>query len=181
MTKILLQLKGINIYLVGMMGTGKTTIGKVLAQKLEYRFFDSDDILEKVTQTSINEIFANQGEKVFRQLETQVLGQLCAYTKAVIATGGGAVLKTKNWSYLHHGLVIWLDAPVELLYQRLAQDNTRPLLNGQDLRQKLTSILETRESFYGEADLRISIQSEQTPTAIAESILEQIPTVLKTK
>ncbi|ELR96301.1 shikimate kinase [Gloeocapsa sp. PCC 73106] len=180
MTKLSDRLKGINVYLVGMMGTGKSTIGQILAHNLEYRFFDSDTVLERVAQANITEIFATEGEEVFRELETQVLSQLCAYTRSVIATGGGVVLKPKNWSYLHHGLVIWLDAPVELLYQRLAIDQTRPLLNGSDLLGKLTSLQEQRRSFYAEADLKITIQSEQTPEAIVDQILEQIPTLLKT-
>jgi len=174
------RLQGMNIYLVGMMGTGKSTVGRVLASELDYRFFDCDDLIEKITETTIQDIFATQGEEVFRQLETEVLSQLCAYTRSVIATGGGVVLKPQNWSYLRHGLVIWLDAPVELLCQRLAEDETRPLLNNSDLQSKLASLLIERESFYGEADLKITIESEETPEAIASRIIEQIPTVLKT-
>ena len=173
------RLKGINIYLVGIMGTGKTTVGQFLASQLDYRFFDCDILLEKVAQSTIQEIFATQGEAAFRQLETQILSQLYSYTRSVIATGGGVVLKTENWSYLRHGLVIWLDAPVQLLCQRLATDDTRPLLNHSDLESKLTSILEQRYHLYAEADLKIIIEPEQTPDAIASHILAQIPTVLK--
>ena len=181
MSKLGDSLKGINIYLVGMMGTGKTTVGQVLASQLDYRFFDCDLLLEKVAQSTIQEIFATQGEAQFRQLETQILSQLYSYTRSVIATGGGVVLKTENWSYLRHGLVIWLDAPIELLCQRLATDETRPLLNHSDLESKLTSILEQRCHLYAEADLKIIIEPEQTPEAIASHILAQIPTVLKTE
>lgn len=173
------RLKGINIYLVGMMGTGKTTIGQILAPQLDYRFFDCDHLLEKVAQTSIQEIFATQGEIAFRELETQILSQLYAYTRSVIATGGGIVLKPENWSYLRHGLVIWLDASVELLCQRLTADQTRPLLQNTDLEAKLTALSKQRRHLYAEADLQIIIQPEQTPEAIASEILAQIPTVLK--
>lgn len=173
------RLKGMNIYLVGMMGSGKTTIGKCLASKIEYRFFDTDLLIEKVTQSSINEIFAQEGEATFRQLETQILEQLCAYTRAVIATGGGIVLKPKNWSYLRHGLVIWLNSPVEILYQRLITNKTRPLLKEGNLLDKLTNLTQQRRAFYAQADLVIDTASEQNPEIIANSILEQIPTVLK--
>ena len=161
------------------MGTGKTTVGQILAPLLDYRFFDCDHLVEKVTQTSIGEIFATDGEAAFRELETQILSQLYAYTRSVISTGGGIVLKTENWSYLRHGLVIWLDSPVELLCQRLANDQTRPLLNDTDLTAKLTTLLAQRRHLYAEADLHIIIQPEQTPEAIASEILTQIPTVLK--
>jgi shikimate kinase len=173
------RLKGINIYLVGMMGTGKSTIGDILAPYLDYRFFDQDILIERVTQKTIQEIFAIEGEEYFRQLESQILAQLCSYTRSIIATGGGVVLKAENWSYMRHGLVIWLDAPVELLCQRLATDETRPLLNHGDLKDKLRSILEQRRQFYAQADLTITIQPEETPEAIALNILEAIPSVLK--
>ncbi len=174
-------LKGINVFLIGMMGAGKTSVGKSLAQKLSYRFFDTDILLEKVVGQSIEEIFATQGEEVFRELESKVLGQLCAYTKSAIATGGGIISKQENWGYLHHGLIVWLDAPVELLVQRLATDTTRPLLKETDPTQKLTSLLANRQSLYSQADLQIKIKPDQSPEQISEQILAQIPTVLKNK
>ena len=89
-------LQGVNVFLIGMMGSGKTTVGQKLAQRLNYRFFDSDVLIERVTQQSINDIFATQGEETFREFETQVLSELAACTKSVIATGGGMVLKPIN-------------------------------------------------------------------------------------
>ncbi|MGB3692603.1 MAG: shikimate kinase [Spirulinaceae cyanobacterium] len=174
-------LKGIDVFLIGMMGVGKTSVGKSLSQKLSYRFFDTDILLEKVAGQSITEIFATQGEEVFRELESQVLGQLCAYTKSVISTGGGMILKQENWGYLHHGLIVWLDAPVELLVKRLATDTTRPLLKETDPTAKLSSLLATRQALYSQADLQIKIEPEQSPEQIADQILEKIPTVLKNK
>ncbi len=174
-------LQGVNVFLIGMMGSGKTTVGQKLAQRLNYRFFDSDVLIERVTQQSINDIFATQGEETFRQFETQVLSELAACTKSVIATGGGMVLKPINWSYLHHGLIVWLDAPVTILTQRLAKDRTRPLLQATELSLKLHSLLEKRRSLYAQSDLQIIIDEHQTPDDIVEQILELVPTVVKTK
>lgn len=173
------SLQGISIFLIGMMGTGKTTVGQVLAQRLGYRFFDSDDLIERVTQQSINGIFTSQGEESFRDIESKVLAELSAYTKSVIATGGGIVLRPTNWSYLHHGLIIWLDAPVEVLKKRLVEDTTRPLLQESDLTFKLSTLLEQRRALYQQADLHIHIEENQTPEQITAKLIEQIPTVLK--
>ncbi|NJL82120.1 MAG: shikimate kinase [Chloroflexaceae bacterium] len=172
-------LQGLNVYLIGMMGTGKSTVGHLLARQLNYRFFDTDVLIERITQQSISDLFATQGEPAFRRLETQVLAQLSAYTKSVIATGGGIVLQQQNWSYLHHGLIVWLDAPAELIVQRLADDQTRPLLQSADRTAKITEILTQRQHLYAEADLHAAISAQQSPQEICDRILEMIPTVLK--
>ena len=174
-----MDLQRLSVFLIGMMGTGKTTVGKLLAQQLGYRFFDTDVLIERVAGQTINEIFAEQGEDHFRQLESRVLGELSAYTQSAIATGGGIVLRQINWSYLHHGLIVWLDAPVEVLMERLAQDTTRPLLQDTDLAPKLNFLLEQRRSLYAQADLHIPIEAEQTPAQVVAEIVAQIPTVLK--
>ena len=172
-------LQGVNIFLIGMMGTGKTTIGKILAQRLGYRFFDTDVLIERVTQQTINSIFTTQGEEAFRDIESQVLAELSACTRSVIATGGGIILRPKNWSYLHHGLIIWLDTPVNLLTKRLAKDQTRPLLQDEDLTIKLQSLLAQRQPLYAQGDLHILIQENQSPHDIVKEIFEVIPTVIK--
>ncbi len=173
------QLQGVNLFLIGMMGSGKSTVGQLLAEQLRYRFFDSDVLIERVAGEPVTEIFAHQGEATFRELESQVLGQLAAQTRSVIATGGGIILQPHNWSYLHHGIVIWLDVAVEILVNRLQGDQTRPLLQQQDLRQRLNQLLGDRQHLYAHADLRLPITEEQPPAAIADLILEQLPTVLK--
>lgn len=174
------RLKGINLYLIGMMGAGKSTVGRLLAQRLEYRFFDTDILIERVKQQPITEIFQQEGEASFRALETQVLSQLSAYTRSVIATGGGIVLARHNWSYLQEGLVIWLDVPVSELAQRLQADTTRPLLaNGTDPIARLQTLLDQRSHLYAQADLRVAVAPAATPDAIAAQLLGQIPHVLK--
>lgn len=172
-------LKGVNLYLIGMMGAGKTTVGRELAKQLSYGFVDADNVIEESTGQSINQLFATEGEAGFRQIESDVLAQICAFTKLVISTGGGVIMQQKNWGYLRHGLIVWLDVPVELLYTRLAEDTTRPLLQDVDLKEKLRSLFEQRQALYNQADVRISVTEEETPEQIATRVLEAIPTVLK--
>ena len=174
-----MMLKGVNVYLIGMMGTGKSTVGKLIAQKLGYRFFDTDVLIEKIVGKSIKEIFADEGEAKFRELETQVLGEVSACTQSAIATGGGIVLAPKNWSYLHYGLVVWLDVPIDTLAQRLQEDRTRPLLQQANLIEKLGLLLQERKHLYQQADLRIVIESEEKPEQTATKIIEMVPSVLQ--
>lgn len=173
-------LQGVNLYLIGMMGVGKTTVGRLLAKELSYGFVDTDNVIAQATGKSINELFAQVGEAGFRQVESDVLSQVCAFTKLTISTGGGIVLRRENWGYLHHGLIVWLDASVELIYSRLAEDTTRPLLQDADLKGKLRSLLEQRTPLYSQADLHITVGEGETPEEIAKRVLEAIPNVLKT-
>lgn len=172
-------LKGTSVFLIGMMGVGKTTVGNLLATELGYRFFDTDDLIEKVAGKTIKEIFADDGEESFRELEGLVLSDLSAYTKLVVATGGGIVLRQMNWSYLRHGLVIWLNASVDLLVERLQNDTTRPLLQNPDPGLGLEKLLDRRRNLYAQADLQIQISTNDTPDAIAARVIAEIPTVLK--
>ena len=166
-------LQGVSVYLIGMMGAGKTTVGQQLAKDLNYRFIDTDQTIEAIAKKPITEIFQTEGEAYFRQLETQVLGQLSAYTRSVISTGGGIITEQINWSYLRDGLVVWLDVDLEILKKRLAKDQTRPLAD------KLETLLETRRSLYAQADIKLSIKSNITPEEISAQIMAAIPTVLK--
>jgi shikimate kinase len=172
-------LQNLNIYLVGMMGCGKSTIGQLLAQQIGYRFLDTDSSIERLTKQSINQIFTAVGETEFRLIESQVLSEVSAYTKLVVATGGGIVIKQSNWGYLRQGVVIWLDVAEDVLWQRLVGDTTRPLLLDPSPQAKLHEILESRRSRYGEADLRISIDLDRPPADIVAEVLQMIPTVLK--
>ena len=161
-----------------MMGAGKTTVGRLLASELDYRFVDTDEVIEQTAKTTINQIFAEQGEASFRQLETQVLSQLSAYTRLVVATGGGMVLKRQNWSYLHHGVVVWLDVSAEQLQARLQGDTSRPLLNSDNLRNKLETLLAQRQHLYAQADVRVTVSPEEPPTAISNRTLAQLSQVV---
>jgi shikimate kinase len=173
------DLQNLNIYLIGMMGCGKSTIGQILAQQVGYGFLDTDTSIEHLTKQSINEIFATVGEEEFRLIESQVLAEVSAYTRLVVSTGGGIVLRQTNWGSLRQGVIVWLDVSFDVLWQRLVSDQTRPLLQAPDPRAKLQEILDSRRARYGEADLKISIDSEKPPAIIAAEILEKIPTVLK--
>ncbi|MEA5462416.1 shikimate kinase [Leptothoe sp. PORK10 BA2] len=171
-------LKGTNLYLVGMMGSGKTTIGKHLAHLLNYRFIDTDDVIVQATGQSINQVFTEQGEAAFRDLETQVLARVAPYTRTVIATGGGMVIKQENWGYLHLGLVVWINVSIDELMLRLSRDTSRPLLKDGNLRDKLTTLLEQRQNRYAQADATVVFQSGEKVGAIAQRTLETLQTVI---
>jgi len=168
-------LQGLNIYLIGMMGSGKTTVGKHLAEKFHYRFIDTDQTIEAIAKKPISAIFQESGEADFRHLETQVLDSLSVYTRSVVATGGGIIGLPINWSYLRNGLVVWLDVDLEVLKKRVAQNQDRPLA------AKLESLLEARRPLYAQADLQVSTKPEQSPSEVATQIIELIPSVLKSQ
>lgn len=174
-------LQGLNIYLVGMMGVGKTSVGKALAKEISYRFLDTDDLITKIQGQAIPDIFAQEGETYFRELETKVLEELSTYTRTVVATGGGIILKPENWSFLQQGLVVWLNAEVDLLMERLAQDESRPLLQTENPRQTLETLLAERRSRYAQADLHINLDAGESPSAIASRVITTIPSVIKSQ
>jgi shikimate kinase len=174
------DLQGLNIYLIGMMGSGKSTIGPLLAKHLGYSFLDTDTTIEQLVGQSVTEIFQTVGETEFRQIETQVLAEVSAHLRLVVATGGGIAIERENWNHLHQGLVIWLDPQVDILVERLQDDTTRPLLaNSADLQSKLATMLAERQDRYSEADIQISIDQNLTTEEIIDRILAAIPKVLK--
>lgn len=173
------RLQGLNLYLVGMMGAGKSAIGHPLAEALGYRFIDADTALEGVAGRTIPEIFATDGETGFRDLETAVLGQLSAWHSLVVATGGGVVTRTQNWGYLRQGVVVWLDAPAERLLARLRKDpGQRPLLNSADPEGRLQALLTQRLPLYAQADLRIQ-QGDEPAQQVAKLVLAALPGILR--
>jgi shikimate kinase len=179
--KMLEELQNLNIYLIGMMGCGKSTVGQMLASKVGYRFLDTDHLVEQVSQQSVASIFAMAGEEEFRVIESKVLSEVSAYRRLIVATGGGLVMRQENWGHLRQGLIVWIDVPAALLWERLAQDRSRPLLQSADPQVTLREILATRQARYAEADLRIVVGANQSPTEVANNILEQIPSVLKSR
>ena len=140
------------ITLVGMPGSGKTTVGRQLARRLGLPFFDSDQVIEERLGCSIREYFASAGEAAFRDLEQQVLAELAQGPACVLATGGGAVLREANRQALHSaGRVVYLRSSPEDLYRRLRHDTTRPLLQVADPLAKLRELYEQRDPLYREA------------------------------
>ena len=159
------QLAASNIYLIGMMGSGKTTVGKLLAARLNYGFFDTDECIETLAKKTIPEIFDHYGEAKFRELESNALKQVSAAQQSAIATGGGIVQRSENWNYLRQGSTIWLDADLDVFHQRLAEDDSRPLAG------QLESLLEARRPLYAQADLHLVIEPEQTPEDVVTEII----------
>lgn len=155
-----------NIYLVGLMGAGKTTIGRALARRLAYQFVDSDHEIEARTGVRLATIFEIEGEEGFRKREAQVIAELAALDRRVVATGGGAVLRKENRERLtRSGFVIYLDVPLATLWERTRRDRSRPLLQVPDPLLRLQELHRERDALYREvADAvisgsRITVQS----------------------
>ena len=173
------RLSGRSLYLVGMMGSGKTSTGRPLAERLGYGFVDADAVIEQAAGCSIPDIFDRDGEAGFRSLESQVLSAISQRHSLVVATGGGVVTQPENWGMLHSGIVIWLDVMPDQLLQRLNADSTvRPLLQTADPEAALNALLNERRPLYAEADLTVVINDE-TPEAVADGILQLVPSLLK--
>ena len=172
------KLGGRNIFLIGMMGSGKTQTGPYLARKINYAFVDTDDVIEKAAKQSITAIFEKDGETGFRDLEKQVLKEISQHHSLVIATGGGLVTLPENWGILHQGIVIWLDLDLNRSIQRIERDDKeRPLLIKEDLAHTYSQIYESRKSIYLESDLRIEVE-DQSPSEVASMIAKQLPSIL---
>ena len=173
------RLGGRSLYLVGMMGSGKTSTGRPLAEQLGYGFVDADAVIEQAAGRSIADIFESDGETGFRTLERQVLSAISQRHSLVVATGGGVVTQQENWGVLHSGIVIWLDVMREQLLRRLRADsNRRPLLAQPDPETAVDALLEARRPLYAEADLTVVIE-EETPEQVAAGILQRLPQLLK--
>jgi len=172
------KLGGRNIFLIGMMASGKSQTGPFLAKMINYAFVDTDDVIEKASKQSITSIFETDGEKVFRDVEKKVLKEISQHHSLVIATGGGLVTLPENWGILHQGIVIWLDLDLKRSIQRLESDKKkRPLLIGDDLAGNFSQILESRKPIYLESDLRIEVE-DQSPYEVATMIAERLPSIL---
>ena len=172
------KLGGRNIFLIGMMGSGKSQTGPVLAKMINYAFVDTDDVIEKASKQSISSIFEKDGEKVFRDVEKKVLKEISQHHSLVIATGGGLVTLPENWGILHQGIVIWLDLDLKRSIKRLESDQKRrPLLLGDNLAENFSQIYESRKPIYLESDLRIEVE-DQSPYEVATMVAEHLPSIL---
>ena len=160
-----------NIFLIGPMGSGKTTIGRQLASRLGMQFYDSDGEIEKKTGADIALIFEIEGEEGFRKREAKMIEELTAKEGILLATGGGAILSDDNRNFLKsRGRVVYLKSSPEKLMDRTVKDKKRPLLNTDDRRATILEMLETRSPLYEEvADLII-----QTDNNIIKQIVNRI-------
>ena len=164
-----------NIVLIGFMGSGKTEVGKQLAQNLGWNFIDTDTIIEKTEKKSIADIFANPGEKYFRELESKTIATLADYSNFVISTGGGIILKQENVTTLKSmGPLVLLAVKPAVVIKRLRGDKSRPLINTADSASKIKEILRKRTPIYNSvADLVIDTTNLSIDQVVHE-VLEEL-------
>ena len=163
---------GGNVFLVGMMGSGKTTVGRALAQRLDLPFTDTDRVLVERTGVPVATIFEIEGEEGFRRRESAVLAELAAGEDRVVATGGGAVLEAANRALMRsRGTVVYLRARLDHLWERTRHDSTRPLLATADPRATLAALLEARDPLYREAaHIIVDTGSQSAATLVARVV-----------
>lgn len=160
---------GRNVILTGFMGTGKSTVGILLAKRLGYCFRDLDALIVERAGISINEIFERYGEPRFRELETEAIRSLRGVSRHVVATGGGAVIAPLNRSLLREaGLVVNLTASLEVILDRLKGDRQRPLLRSNNTPEALGALMAGRENAYADADLRIDTAGKSVEDVVTE-------------
>ena len=162
------------IVLVGLMGAGKTTLGRRIAPELGLPFIDSDSEVEKVAGCTIGEIFKNSGEKIFREVEKRVMLRLLSKSPAVIGSGGGSFMDVDTRNLIREkGTSIWLRADLELLYRRARRRTHRPLLNNDDPRKTLMRLMKERYAVYQKADLIFDV-TEEPPDKMAIKLVETL-------
>jgi shikimate kinase len=162
------------IFLIGFMGTGKSTVGLLLAAKLERRFVDLDAVIEEEAHMTVAEIFFNEREGGFRAREATALRRVAAQGPQVIAIGGGAPAHGDNMDFmLHAGKVVCLTASIDELVQRVGDAQTRPLLAGKDVRVEIERLLATRQKFYERAHLTVDTTG-LVPSQVARRITEAL-------
>ena len=164
-----------SIVLIGMMGAGKSSVGRCLERRTGLRRFDTDEIVIQRFGKSIAQIFSEFGEETFRNAETEALAGLSPSPPAIIVTGGGIVLRPENQDHLRRlGVVVWLDAEEETLYQRATRRGTRPLLETENPRATLAEIVATRSPLYaGASELRVDT-TNRSHEQVADAILDEI-------
>lgn len=158
-----------NIALIGFMATGKTTLGKALADDLGWQFMDTDELIVQKQKKSIPEIFEMYGEEFFRNEESSIIRQVMSDAKQVVATGGGAAIREENIScLLDNAYVICLTASPKEILDRTERDTTRPLLKADDRLQKIKSLLLEREKYYAKAERHIDTDAWDVPCFLKE-------------
>ncbi|MFN7181547.1 MAG: shikimate kinase [Planctomycetota bacterium] len=164
-----------NIVLIGFMGAGKSTVGKLIAQKLKRKFYDCDELIVQKTELSIEEIFRLYGEIKFRTIETEVLKNLSRLEDVVIATGGGAITRYRNVELIKkNGVVIYLYADLLELYERIKKDKTkRPLVADKNFFNTMARLISQREELYDKiADIKIDTTVKTTQEVLRDIIKE---------
>jgi shikimate kinase len=163
-----------NIVLTGFMGTGKTEVGKMLAARLGYVFIDVDSRIEKRAGMKIAEIFSAQGEAAFRDMESAVIRDLSGNERAVISTGGGAVLRQENMDNLRrNGVIVCLSASADAILERTKGCKNRPLLNVEDPLARIREMLAARQPYYDKSDIVIDTGGK-SPMQIGDEIIEEM-------
>ena len=165
-----------NIFLCGFMATGKSSVGKRLAEKLRFEFIDMDSVIEAESGKTIPQIFASQGESAFRTLESNMVEHLAERTECVVATGGGVIVNPRNLEVLKGcGIVITLTADSETILQRVGSGEDRPMLHGEDRLRRIRTLMEKREQAYAQADIILDTSSrsiDEVVEAIAGHLQE---------
>jgi len=164
-----------NLYLVGMPGAGKSTIGKALARQLGLPFIDADHEMLKHTGVAIATIFELEGEVGFRQREAQLIGELCQGDGILLATGGGAVLREENRAALRQtGVVVYLHASLDHLWKRTRHDSRRPLLQADNPREILKMLLDTRDPLYRQTADVVVETGQQSVSKLVHEIVDEL-------
>ncbi len=163
------------IVLVGLMGAGKTAVGRLVAQELGADFLDSDEEIVKAANMSIAEIFERDGEPFFRQKETQILDRLLEGEPCVLSTGGGAYMSAENRGLIaEKGVALWLNADLDILWERVRHKNTRPLLHVADPYAKLSELYHERTPFYAQAELSVKSEPELSLGAMTDKTVKEL-------
>lgn len=173
------RLAGTPLVLVGMMGAGKTTVGRRLAARINRQFLDSDEEIEKAAQMSIPEIFAQRGEPEFRAGETRVIARVLKDGGVVLATGGGAFVNEETRALIKGGAIsIWLKAEIDILFERVSRRSNRPLLKTANPRATLEQLIEERYPIYAQAD--VTVVSRDVPQdVVASDVVDAVLAYLK--
>lgn len=163
-----------NIYLIGFMGVGKSTIGKLLAEKTKTELVEMDETIEEEQKMTINEIFAGYGEQYFRDLESELIEKIARQENKIVSCGGGAVLRPENVANMKKsGTIVFLSATPESIYQRVRYGTNRPLLNGNMNVEYIAGLMEKRQAVYEKAaDVTVSTDGKEKQEIVGE-ILEE--------
>lgn len=167
-------MKKSNIVLTGFMGAGKSTVGKLLARKMNLNLVDTDEEIEKKTGMSIPEIFEKFGEGKFREIEAEVVKEVSKLSKTIIVTGGGVVLKKENINELRkRGMVVYLHAEPEVVYSRIKEDKSRPLLQSGNPLKRIKELMEFRKPFYKNYDIKVDT-SDLSVEEVVDKIIKSV-------